>query len=427
MTQQSHVNPVTTPAWWPIAVRRPEGNVRRPSISWGAVIAGLFMTLALGWLLQLLGAAIGVSVADWTNSATLGGTLGISVTLWVVISWLFSFFIGSLVTARLAGRIDDVSGMLHGLTLWAVSTVCCVALGYYGVSMIASAGQSLFSGVVGGVSSVASGASSTASGTASLAETVADEYGDEIQTVVYDRAIEMTAANTEGLTNSELRSAVNSLDQRTMRRLMTDLTNNDSEGAAEIIAEQTQLSQSESRSLVDTAYSAIEEQVGNPDNNQSLTTELKRKLVSGVDSYIAKMDQQGGPDVSQGDIRRALNDMDADAMQSLTFNLIEGDFDGAKHVVTRNTNLTKAEVNELIDGTEATINQQVEEYKSEMNEVLEEASTYASQFLFTLFGSAAAALLVSVGGGYLGADSSRRIYGEEEEIEVRESSTSTEN
>ncbi|MEX2496870.1 MAG: hypothetical protein WD448_12320, partial [Woeseia sp.] len=77
---------------------------RRPLISWGAVIAGLAFVLAATWLLFLLGSAIGVSVADASDLDAMGKGFGIGVGIWILLTSLLTFFLGSLLTARLAGK-----------------------------------------------------------------------------------------------------------------------------------------------------------------------------------------------------------------------------------------------------------------------------------------------------------------------------------
>src|SRR5690606_10667780 len=78
-----------------------------PRISWRAVIAGVVVLMALSWLMHLLGAATGMSVADATDSATMEGGLPVASSIWMIVSWLIAFFVGGLVAARLAGNISD--------------------------------------------------------------------------------------------------------------------------------------------------------------------------------------------------------------------------------------------------------------------------------------------------------------------------------
>lgn len=385
-----------------------------PSLSWGAVFAGLFVVLAIGWLLELLGVAIGVSIADVADSITMGGTLAPATSIWLLVCWLVSFFIGALVTARLAGRIDDTSGMLHGLTLWAVATVVTVALTYYGMSVLVNAGTQTLGVAAKGVgttlSASATGAQNLATGTAQLTESITKRYGDRIQNTLYDRAAELVASSHSNLTEREVREALNDLDERTLRRIATDLTNDDSEGAAELLAETTELSREDSQAIVDSTYEALEERFGNPENDKSLAADLKTGLIENVDAYVASLDARGGPQVSEQNVQRALNRLDAQTAQDIAAHMAQGDFESAKRTLAQKTNLSQAQVDELVDGATEDINQQIAAYQEEFDAAVEATSTYTAQILWVVFAGAATALAAALAGGYLGADSSRRQY-----------------
>lgn len=426
---EEHARAVETPRNRAVIVResapRPFGM---PAISWSAVFAGVFVVMATAWLLKLLGMAIMVSAGDAMDSTTMGGTLTPAASIWIMMTWLVSFFIGSLVTARLAGRIDDFSGMLHGLTLWAVSSIVTMVLAFYGMSMMLGTAGRLAGDAIQGVgivadtavSGVAQATSATASATTSMAsnaaQTINEEYGAEIQDRLYEEAVEMTAAGTTQVSEAEIREAIESLDQRTLRRIVVDLTNNDNEGAAELLAEATKLSQQDAQALMDSAYKALEEQFGNPNNEKTLAEDIRKQMITGVDGYIASLDARGGPEVTANDVEAALSKMDAQMMQKVSMRLLNGDVKGAKRIIVQNTDMTMAQINELVDG--ATVDLKLDEryqaLENEMAELTESATTYASQILWMCFAGSAAALIACMGGGYLGADCTRRFYPEQE-------------
>jgi hypothetical protein len=104
----------------------------RPRISWGAVFAGGVVAIAVGAMLNVLGAAVGASTID---PATPGATpsassLGIAGGIWFLVANLIGLAVGGYVAARLSGTSDDTDGVLHGLSVWAVgfiSPACCWA------------------------------------------------------------------------------------------------------------------------------------------------------------------------------------------------------------------------------------------------------------------------------------------------------------
>jgi hypothetical protein len=100
-----------------------------PLVSWGAVILGAVVAIAIGVLLNLL-------VAVFDGAATLHqiaktGEAGDNALLLGVfggIANLIALFTGGFVAARSANHPDHHDGMLHGLGVWAVSFVVAFAL-----------------------------------------------------------------------------------------------------------------------------------------------------------------------------------------------------------------------------------------------------------------------------------------------------------
>ncbi|MFG0332322.1 MAG: hypothetical protein ACF8TS_03075, partial [Maioricimonas sp. JB049] len=83
---------------------------RPPLLSWGAIVGGVVFLVASSWLLNLLGFAMGVSVADATDGDAINNGLSIGAIVWIILSALIAYFLGSLLTARLSGKIDSTVG-----------------------------------------------------------------------------------------------------------------------------------------------------------------------------------------------------------------------------------------------------------------------------------------------------------------------------
>ncbi|WP_339750003.1 hypothetical protein [uncultured Rubinisphaera sp.] len=386
-----------------------------PVISWGAIFAGLVVVLSLGWLLHLLGLAFGVSVADAMDSANMEGGLSVGATIWIVLSWMIAFFVGALVSARLAGRVDDFSGMLHGLTLWGIATIATVVLGYYGVSSLLQTGQQLVVATAQGVgeagAQVANASGYAAQGVQSATAQITNQFGSRIQDRLADQASEIAASSTPQLSEQEIRNVINGLDERTMRRLVLDLTNNDQDGAAQLLADSTELSEQDAQALIQSAYNELEQQFGNPENQQTLAQDLKNQFARSVDNYVASLDASGGTEVTEQDVRRAISSLDAQAVQQIAMSLSANDERGVKRVIAQNTSLTVDEIDELYKGAMQGVEDEVEEFNQQVTQTLEAISTYTSQVLWIAFIGTALGLAVSLAGGWLGADSSRRVYG----------------
>ncbi len=108
----------------------PEGGpALPPRISWGAIIAGAVVAVAVGMTLNILGAAVGASVVDATGRDTPeAGTFGIVGGIWLLAANLIGLAFGGYVAARLSGTADETDSVLHGLSVWAVGFLLAALL-----------------------------------------------------------------------------------------------------------------------------------------------------------------------------------------------------------------------------------------------------------------------------------------------------------
>jgi hypothetical protein len=86
-------------------------------ISWGALLAGLFVTLAVFVLLSTLGVAIGISSVDATHR----DNIAIGAGVWAIVTSLIAFFVGGCVTSRLTAGESRMEAVLYGTVLWGAS------------------------------------------------------------------------------------------------------------------------------------------------------------------------------------------------------------------------------------------------------------------------------------------------------------------
>jgi hypothetical protein len=101
-------------------------------MSWGAVFAGVVLSLVAGLILNMLGAGIGASaLAPLKYQNPLQG-FGFATGAWLLIASVISVVIGSY----LAGRCAPVLGWLHGMLAWSVTMLVVV---YLSLSFAASA------------------------------------------------------------------------------------------------------------------------------------------------------------------------------------------------------------------------------------------------------------------------------------------------
>lgn len=144
-----------------------------PLLDWPTLIAGALVAIAIGFLLNVLGLAIGASafnpyrLASQSDAITLGGGL------YVIFAQLVALQIGAYVAARSARYPDHVGGLLTGLSVWAISVVGAVFIASF-VAGAATGGSAIPAGVaetVGELADAASGESAAASELESAANT----------------------------------------------------------------------------------------------------------------------------------------------------------------------------------------------------------------------------------------------------------------
>jgi hypothetical protein len=86
-------------------------------VSWGAIVAGAVIAMACYMVLTLLFAAIGVSLTE-TNIRE--NALGAGVIVAMVLSLIFSLFLGGWVAAQLTAGENHREAAIYGLLTWAV-------------------------------------------------------------------------------------------------------------------------------------------------------------------------------------------------------------------------------------------------------------------------------------------------------------------
>jgi len=95
---------------------RPEDTVSVGTrISWGAVLAGVMVALAVYLVLTTLAAAIGFSIHtnNMSEKALLSGAL-----VWAIVSMALSLFAGGWTVSQLTAGETQCEAMIHGLILW---------------------------------------------------------------------------------------------------------------------------------------------------------------------------------------------------------------------------------------------------------------------------------------------------------------------
>jgi len=102
----------------------PEERPWAPTVSWGAVFAGLVLSLIVYLVLSVLGTAIGASAIDPMGDRNPFSGFGVGAGIWAGVTTLLAIAVGGYVAGNLARR----SGALHGLLAWGLTTLFTVYL-----------------------------------------------------------------------------------------------------------------------------------------------------------------------------------------------------------------------------------------------------------------------------------------------------------
>jgi hypothetical protein len=122
--------PTGTTTTGPYVERRTEVDffTRLRRISWGAVFAGLVVTLMVHILLSLLGMSIGFAAVDPATDNASAQNFFTGSAIYMGISGLISLFCGGWVAARFSGYAGTTEGLMHGFLTWGVATIASVFL-----------------------------------------------------------------------------------------------------------------------------------------------------------------------------------------------------------------------------------------------------------------------------------------------------------
>lgn len=398
------------------------GATHRPSLtSWGAIFAGFVVAIAISWLMFLLGSAIGLSIVDITDFEAIGDGLSIGTVIWILLTFIIAYFLGGLVTGRLAGKPDKTIGLLHGITMWGLATIFTFLLGYAGLAGLLQAGGAVVQGAAnvtaGAGSAVASGVSGVGSAAANLADlallnnpllnSVQAQLSRRVSAVI----AEVESPGGADVTQQEVQQTINQLDSQTLQQVAIELIQGNTQAAQSTLAANTELSSQEIEDII-TGISnefAQEFQVTEGGGNNTLLDNVQQRVTQRVSSFIAAADAPGGPDVTQQAVNQAIQQLSPQALQNIAVQLFQGDTEAAKNILTVNTNLSEAEVNDIIDGLANELQQPIQQLQNEVNQTVEAATSYAQAVFWTLFISGAIALLMAILGGWVGADTVRNL------------------
>lgn len=140
-------------------------------VSWGAIFAGVVITLVTQVVLSVLGIAIGASTIDPLQETNPVAGIGMGSGIYLVVSSIISLFAGGYTAGALATVQTHRDRTLHGLTTWGVATVLLLVLLTSGLGRL----------IGGTMNLVGAGLQTAGQAAGALAQPIAGAVGDQLQ------------------------------------------------------------------------------------------------------------------------------------------------------------------------------------------------------------------------------------------------------
>lgn len=213
----------------------------RSGISWKAVLAGAFVSMALTLVLLAFGVGIGAAVVSpWGGSGVSATTFKVGTGIYLIVVAMISSAIGGHVAGRLRRRYYGVHenevyfrDTAHGFVTWAVATVV-------GALLLASAANGI-------VSSTSMGLAAGASAGVTQRGGAVDGYVDRL---LRADASTTTATATASSSDADVRSELGRLFTTSLRD-GRDVKSDDRTYVGQVVARRTGIAQADAQKRVD--------------------------------------------------------------------------------------------------------------------------------------------------------------------------------
>lgn len=144
-----------------------------PLVSWPTIIAGAVAAVAIGFLLNVLGLAIGASVFNPFQINHQDTAISVGSGLYMIFAQFVAMQAGGYIASRAARYPDHFGGALSGFLVWAFAVVVAVLIAAWTAGAVGS-GDAIASGIahtVGQVNDASEGQAASSSDLATASET----------------------------------------------------------------------------------------------------------------------------------------------------------------------------------------------------------------------------------------------------------------
>jgi hypothetical protein len=98
-------------------------------ISWAAIFGGAVLALALYFMFLLLGSAVGLTISDRVNPAS----LKTAAIVWSLLTLCIALFVGGIVTSHFTVGESKTEAIVYGVLMWALLVGLMIVLGTLGI------------------------------------------------------------------------------------------------------------------------------------------------------------------------------------------------------------------------------------------------------------------------------------------------------
>jgi hypothetical protein len=141
-----------------------------PLISWPTIVAGAIAAIAIGFLLNVLGLALGAGVFNPYQTAAHTETMTVMGGLYMIFAQFVALQAGAYIASRAARYPDHFGGALTGFMVWALAVVAALLLGAFAGALLSS-GDVASGNVAQTVDSVSDAVTATGASNGDLAAT----------------------------------------------------------------------------------------------------------------------------------------------------------------------------------------------------------------------------------------------------------------
>jgi hypothetical protein len=174
---------------------------RFAAMSFRSIFAGWLVATGVAMLLYVGGLALGFSAFNAWNAAASAKGIGIGTSIWLVLTWVVSLWLGGMFASWCAAHDDRTIGTLHGVTVWGLSVIAVflfIAMGLGG-SMHRGAGP------------MHDGAPPSAGGPGLTAAPTPGAGASETQGLIGDGSLAVLQADVQAHLNSRDRGAADNI------------------------------------------------------------------------------------------------------------------------------------------------------------------------------------------------------------------------